>query len=110
VSHADARAKERLGIALRPHHLLRIIKAGQAKLVAFGEQERLIYDVPSEGTTVRVVVNKELDWVVSVLPAQFKREREMEKIRSRHKTSRRVRQEFFSGFEGDEDDCQTSES
>jgi hypothetical protein len=99
-SHAHGRARDRFGIALRPWSVLRPIRRGEAKLVDYGEQERLIYDVPYEGTTVRVVVNKELDWVVSVLPPKFRVGRD--KYREHQENSRKTRREFFRGFEGDE--------
>jgi hypothetical protein len=100
MSHATARAKERLGFIPRPWQLLAVITAGQAKLVAYGEQERRIYDVPFEGTTVRVVVNKELDWVVSVLPPKFPREMDAE----RRKQSSKTRREFFRGRKEENED------
>lgn len=103
-SHAHARARDRFGIALRPWSVLRPIRGGEAKLVGYGEQERLIYDVPYEGTTVRVVVNKELDWVVSVLPPKFAREMDAD----RRKKAGKTRREFFRHKEND-DDCSTSE-
>jgi hypothetical protein len=101
-SHAHDRARERHGIALRPWTILRPIQKGEAKLVDYGEQERLIYDVPYEGTTVRVVVNKELTWVISVLPPKFARDARKQVFREQCHKARRRKHEFFRGFEGDE--------
>jgi hypothetical protein len=101
-SHATAQAAKRLGFVPPPKTLINTIRAGQAKLVAFGEQERLIYDVPFEGTTVRVVVNKELDWVVSVLPPQFGLEKRADRYKKSRKQSSNRKREFFRGFQGDE--------
>ena len=102
MSHATARAKERLGFIPRPWQLLAVVKAGQAKLVGYGEHERLIYDVPFEGSTVRVVVNKGLDWVVTVLPPKFTRELTRELEAERLKKWGKARREFFRGHKEEE--------
>ena len=57
---------------------------------------------------MRVVVSKEFDWVVSVLPPKFTRQIVHEAFRDRSKKSAETRREFFRHKEND-DDSDTSE-
>jgi hypothetical protein len=76
-AHAYRRAKERLQLPDNFNFerfcdcLLRKIRRGDAKLVELAHEERLIYDVsevPGYPDVVRVVVNGEKDFVISVIP------------------------------------------
>jgi hypothetical protein len=100
MSHATARAKERLGFIPRPWQLLAVINAGQAKLVRLGENGRNTYDVPLDGRIIKVVVNKELDWVVTVLPDKSV----TEVLKERRDAEAKRKRNFFRGVEENDDE------
>ena len=99
-AHAKERVVERYGGNHSLEKLLRKIRDGKAKFVCFGYQGRLLYDVPTnidgKHVVIRVVVNPEKTVVISVLPPMFRAE-------MHRRAEKKRKQEFFRGFEDDEE-------
>ena len=98
IPHAKKRVVERYG-NFNPSNLLKKIQDGWAKLVCFGHLGRLVYDVPVDSLqhpdvkTVRVIVDGEKSYVVSILPPQSKKAlKDAEMKQKRDAKARRTRE------------------
>jgi hypothetical protein len=112
-THAHARAVERLGIVPDANlgwwfpHLLKIIRDGGAKLVQFGHDGKLAYDVPTDTKvyrgTVRVLVTADKNFVITVLPTTSKIEHARQRLRQRREAEGQRRREFHRIEENDDE-------
>ncbi len=75
VSHAEKRTMKRLAEVPSFGHLLEMIRENKAQFVCWGHCERPIYDVPYDNKTVRIVANKGLTRVITILPNEFRSEK-----------------------------------
>jgi hypothetical protein len=90
LSHAEERALQRLAKMPNLRHLLQMIRENKALFVCWGHGERPIYDLRCEGKTIRVVANKELTQVITILPDEFRSEKF-------HRQEKQRRRNYFRG-------------
>ena len=117
-AHAYRRAKERLQLPDNFNFqrfcdcLLRKIRRGEAKCVQLAHEGRLIYDVAGmplvNPDVVRVVVNEEKDFVISVIPPTNGVERAKQSKKDAAEAKGKRRREFYRSLriEGDDNEDQ----
>lgn len=108
MAHGRDMAIERYGQNYHPASLLKKIRSGEAKLVRFGHQGRLIYDVFThnifkQSVTVRVIVNPELTAIISTLPQKSKMELMREKDKADAKEKAKRKRDFFKQEQEDDE-------
>jgi hypothetical protein len=114
MNHARARAIERYGVNPHLPLITEKIKKGQARLVSLGRSEtgvlREIYDVlyprrDGDAITIRVIVNAETKFVISVLPPEFQRKALDRRFKETKRDEKQTKKRFFRDLD-DEDDAE----
>jgi hypothetical protein len=110
MSHARERGFERYGKDFHLQLITATIREGKAKFVSFARSEtgvlRQIYDVPyatpDGAISVRVIVNEETKFVISVLPPEFQQDAVKRNRKERQRDGKQVKKKFFRDFEDDD--------
>jgi hypothetical protein len=114
MHHARERAIERYGVDVYLPLITEKIKEGQARLVTLARSEtgvlRQIYDVPypkpgGEEMSIRVIVNADTKFVISVLPPEFHRESVERQFKEKKRDEKQAKRRFFRDLD-DEDDAE----
>jgi hypothetical protein len=112
-THAVKQAVTRLGYTPSFERILEKIKAGEAKFVSLGTQGRFIYDVPMRSQfnadiIIRVVVEADKNWVVTILPAEFQVEKCRRLEKERERVEKQRKRKYFRDLQEDETDVVTA--
>ncbi len=113
MTHAATRAVERYGQEFNLAKICRIVRSGRAKFVVSGKDGCAFYDVPYQerisgpGIVVRVLMNADKTFVITVVPPKTTGEIARALIKQRRDGQADQRRKFFRGFEDDEEDCVT---
>lgn len=112
MTHAATRAVERYGRQFDLAKISRMVRSGRAKFYAPTHDGCTFYDVPYEEagsvTTVRVLMNADNKFVITVVPPQSANEVYRERGQQIQDSNARRKRAFFRGFQDDEEDCVTA--